>query len=340
MFDKNEDVTQTTRRAPTFNGGSMYRNIMVPVDGSPFAREAVLHGLRIASQTGATLRLVRVGSAPILHSGPEGFSLENEKLRELHTAELADLYSIAAECRAHSTVNVTASVQHGPVVDTLIGYARRQRVDLIVMRSHARKGLARVWFGSVADALIRDSGIPVLVVRPPSVATGLDSGFSYRRILVPLDGSLLAEQSLRPAMALARIDQACVTLLMVITPPQANRDGELQSAIGPASAREVAAAQRYLDWLVSSHPDRSTSVIRRVVISDDVPGSILSAAEGMEADLIAIATRGRGAIARATSGSVADRVVRESPVSTMVIHPMSREMESPVFSPEAALAQA
>jgi nucleotide-binding universal stress UspA family protein len=100
----------------------MYRNVMVPVDGSPFSREAVLQGLRIASQSGATLRLVRVGSSSsMMHGGPDGFTIENQKLSELHSNELADLYAIAAECRAHNTVNVTATLQYGPVVDALIG---------------------------------------------------------------------------------------------------------------------------------------------------------------------------------------------------------------------------
>jgi nucleotide-binding universal stress UspA family protein len=63
-------------------------------------------------------------------------------------------------------------------------------------------------------------------------------------------------------------------------------------------------------------------VTRRVVVADDAASTILAAAESMEADLVAIATRGRGAIARAKNGSVADRILRESPVSTMVIHPV------------------
>src|SRR5829696_6392189 len=109
----------------------MYRNVLVPVDGSSFSREAVVQGLRIASQSGATLRLVRIGTPSMLSGGPDTVAMESSSLRELHTAELADLYAIAAECRAHSTVNVTASLQQGPVVDSLIGYAKRYRVDLI-----------------------------------------------------------------------------------------------------------------------------------------------------------------------------------------------------------------
>jgi len=294
---------------------------MVPVDGSPFSREAVLQGLRIASKSGATLRLVRVGTSTVLSGGPDSLPLENETLRKIQAAELADLYSIAAECRAHSTVTITASVQHGPVVDALIGYARRQKVDLIVMRSHSRKGLARVWFGSVADALIRESGIPVLVVKAPSVATALESGFHYNRILVPLDGSLLAEQSVQPAISLARIDGATVTLLMVVTPSTVPA-GEFVSASGDAPAKAVEAAKRYLDSCLTPAIDKSVRIERKVVLARDVPGAVLSTAEAIEADLIAIATHGRGALTRARVGSVADRVVREASISTMVLHPM------------------
>lgn len=299
----------------------MYRSIMVPVDGSPFSREAVLHGLRLASQSGAILRLVRVGTSSTITGGPDGFAVENQRLRDIHAAELSELYTIAAECRAHSTVNVTASLQYGPVVDTLIGYARRQKVDLILMRSHGRKGFARAWFGSVADGLIRESGIPVLVVKAPSVATAVESGFVFNRILVPLDGSLLAEQSIGPAVSLARINDAAITLLKIV-PPARRADGQTESSIGPAAASEVSVAQRYLETCLSADLERSLRVTRRVIVAEDVAGAILTAAENMEADLVAIATRGRGAIARATSGSVADRVVRQSPVSTMVIHPL------------------
>jgi nucleotide-binding universal stress UspA family protein len=302
----------------------MYRNVMVPVDGSSFAREAVLQGLRIASRSGATLRLVRVASAPLFVGGPDSFAVENATLQKQRADELADLYSIAAECRAHSTVNVTASLQQGPIVDALMGYARRHRVDLIVMRSHVRKGIARAWFGSVADKLIRESGIPVLVVRPPSVSTALESGFGFKRILVPVDGSSLAEESLAAVVKLARIDGSEITLLRVVTPSR--QPGEVESSIGPAPARDVDEAQRYLNQLLVSPADRSIRVTRRVIIAEDIPATILYVAEMEESDLIAIATRGRGAIARATSGSVADRIMREAVVSAMVIHPVAPAM--------------
>ena len=300
----------------------MYRNVMVPVDGSPFSREAVLHGLRIASRSGATLHLVRVAVSPAFLATPEALPLDARSMHDLNSSELSSLYAIAAECRAHSTVDVKASLERGPVVDALTGYAKRKGIDLIVMRSHARRGLARAWFGSVADGLIRESGIAVMVVRQPSVASGLETGFQLRRILVPLDGSALAEKALQPAVDMARMDGASITLLRIVTSWKEREPGAIESSLGPASANAVSEAQRYLDSLLSAPEDRSLRVTRRVVISTDVPSTILSMAEGNEVDVIALATRGQGAFKRAANGSVSDVLLRSSVVSTLVVHPL------------------
>lgn len=297
----------------------MFSNIMVPIDGSPFSREAVIQGLRIASQSGAALRLVRVGQTTPLHT--ELVSRQTARKSREQSAELADLYMIAAECRANSTVNVSAAYLQGPVVDSLMGYAARHMVDLIVMRSHGRSGLARAWFGSVADDLIRDSSCPVLVVGMPSVATAIENGLKFSRILIPLDGSALAEQMLNATVAVARLERADITLLRVVKPNTRVVPGEPQATIGPAPARDVAEAEAYLDSLLPEASDRALHVSRRVVISDDIAGSILSEAAISECDLIAIATRGRGGLARSTAGSVADHVLRHSPVCTMVLRP-------------------
>jgi nucleotide-binding universal stress UspA family protein len=301
----------------------MFRNVMVPVDGSSFSREAVLQGLRLASLYGATLRLVRVASPPPFSIGNDG-TLGLASAEAVHATELSELYSIAAECRAHSTINVTASLERGPRIDALCGYARRNGVDVIVMRSHARRGLARAWFGSVADSLIRESGIPVLIVRPPSVATGLERGATYRRVIVPLDGSMLAEQALPMAMSLARYENATVLLLFVLIATANAESLEVLSPIGPVSQREVSDVQAYLDNIVLQYGSRVQMTTRMVVASDDVPGTILRVAEADEADLIAMSSRGRGMMARTIGGSVSDRVMRESAISTLVIHPVTQ----------------
>lgn len=306
----------------------MFRNVMVPVDGSSFSREAVLQGLRLASLYGATLRLVKVATTPPFSSGPEAVALDAHAANDMHAAELANLYAIAAECRAHSTINITASLERGPVVDALCGYARRNAVDLIVMRSQARSGIARIWFGSVADALIRESGVPVLIVRPPSIGTALEKGYSYRKILVPLDGSVLAEQALPRAVSFARFEAATIVLVRVVAPSGAPGDGVLVSTIGPAAERDVSAAQSYLDSIAVQYGS-GVQMSTRVVVSADTPSAILRAAEAEEVDLITMATRGQGMIARTLGGSVSDRVMRESVTSTLIVHPVARKVIHP-----------
>jgi nucleotide-binding universal stress UspA family protein len=297
----------------------MYRVIMVPVDGSAFSREAVFQGLRLARKNGARLRLVRVASIAGLVGGPETIALENSARMSERDAMLAHLYRLAAECRANAPVDVTADVEDGPIADALRAHALRHEVDLIVMATHARRGVARVWLGSVADRLIRETGIAVLTVRPPSLATELIDGACYRRIIVPLDGSLLAEQSLVPAMALAESEHAELTLLRIVPAVNNIPNGELHSTIGPARARDVDEAEKYLSGMRLAA--RHTRIRSAVVVAEDIPKAIIGFAQANDGDLIAIATHGRGGISRAVLGSVADRVMSEGVLSVLVIHP-------------------
>jgi nucleotide-binding universal stress UspA family protein len=314
----------------------MYRVIMVPVDGSAFSREAVFQGLRLARKNGAQLRLVRVAFIPGLAGGPDTVSLDNTARMSERDAMLAQLYRLAAECRANSQVDVTATVEDGPVADALRGHALRHEVDLIVMATHARRGMARVWLGSVADRLIRETGRPVLIVRPPSLATELIDGSCYKRIIVPLDGSSLAERSLPAALALAEIEHAELTLLRIVPVAKSIPAGELLATIGPARARDVDEAERYLAGARIRLAHYQVRVRSAVVVAEDIPTAITGFAQANDGDLIAIATHGRGGIARAVLGSVADRVVSEGVLSALVIHPAD-ELQ-PAFIPDAEAA--
>jgi nucleotide-binding universal stress UspA family protein len=306
----------------------MYRVIMVPVDGSAFSREAVFQGLRLARKLGAQLHLVRVASARTVSGGPDTLGLEGAawtiERRDLRT----QLDRLAAECRSNSHVEVLASVEEGPIGDSLRGYALRHGVDLIVMATHARRGMARALFGGIADQLIRETGIPVLVVRPPSLATELVDGPCYKRIVVPLDGSPLAEQSIEPALALAEVEHAQMTLLRVVTPAKATAGTEAGAA-DASRPPGIDEAERYLAKVRMTLAARDVRVHSAVVVADDIPRAIAGFAEESDEDLIAIATHGRGMIARAIAGSVADRVMSEGMLSMLVVHPADLPVAEP-----------
>src|SRR6266542_601366 len=299
----------------------MFRRIMTAYDGSAFGREGLLRALRIAERCGAALHIVYVERTPVMLGVEDSFASAAEGFRRNHEPNAAEVYAVAAECRAHSSVEISASIEQGPIADALRGYAIRNGVDLIVMSSHGRGGLARVWLGSVADRLIRETGLPVLVVRPPSVATATTGRADYSRILIPLDGSRLAEQSLSPAILLARSERSCVTLLRVVRERDRIDDGVLHAARGHATARDVERAERYLARIAARFSERDVNLETKIVIASDIPGAIVGFSDSGEFDLVAIATHGRSGVARLVYGSVADRVVRESVVLTLVIHP-------------------
>jgi nucleotide-binding universal stress UspA family protein len=299
----------------------MYRVIMVPVDGSAFSRAAVFQGLRLAKKNGAQLRLVRVASTPLMLGAMETVALDGMGWETERDNVLGQLYQLAAECRASADVDVTSAVENGPVADALRGHALRHNVDLIVMATHARRGLARVFLGSIADRLIRETGIPVLVVRPSSLATEMASGSCFKRILIALDGSPLAERSLEPVLRLAELEGAEIRLLRIVPEERNIPAGELQSSIGPARARDVQDALWYVSGVRILLSQRELHVRTGVIVAEDIPSAILEYAETHDVDVIAIATHGRGGLARVAIGSVADRLVREANISVLAIHP-------------------
>jgi nucleotide-binding universal stress UspA family protein len=88
----------------------------------------------------------------------------------------------------------------------------------VAMSTHGRGPLSRFWLGSVADALMRRLPVPLLLVRPQEGAPDLSEEPPLRRILIPLDGSALAEEVLAPALALGGLVGAEYTLLWVVRP--------------------------------------------------------------------------------------------------------------------------
>src|SRR3954468_21836880 len=130
----------------------MYKVIMVPTDGTGFDREAILVALRIAERCNAKVRLVRVLSTGAYFGmalSVDGVVATPEALRAEQDAALRELYALAAECRTVTAAEVAADLEQGPPVDVLAGYARRKNIDLIVISSHGRRGIARLSLGSV-----------------------------------------------------------------------------------------------------------------------------------------------------------------------------------------------
>lgn len=302
----------------------MYNTIMVPTDCSGFDREAVRVALRIADRSDAKVRLVRVlatGTFFGAGASPDGLGISVEAVRHEQEAAMTELYALAAECRSLGEADITVSLLNGPVPEALERYASQNSVDLIVISSHGRHGISRLSLGSITDSLIRHTTIPVLVVKPPASYLNPQLRAGFRRIIVPLDGSSLAEQILPAVMTLAKLEDAEITLLHVLKPEDPSKK--------PASdhhlawwAKDVAAARAHLFPIAEGLRRKGVCATSDVVAGEKVAEEITAYAGREKADLIAIATHGRGGISRILRGSVADAVTRLARMSILVLHPI------------------
>ncbi len=301
----------------------MYKVIMAPTEGFDTERHAISVATHLAQRFDAELRLVRVETAPIVLetlSSPAGLIAAQEALREGRLARLRKLEALGTECRALGEIRVITALEDGAVAPTLCDYAGRFKVDLIVMSSHARGGISRIALGSVADYLIRRADVPVLIVKPPVTFFGGGPGETFNRIVVPLDGSALAEQILPQVSALASRLNATVSLLHVLTPLTYSQKEIMQPGL-PWWDTDIAIADEYLTRAASYLTDSGLPVSKDVLLSEDIPSAILDYASRSRADLIAIASNGAGGIGRFVFGSVADEVTRKSQTSLLVFHP-------------------
>lgn len=306
----------------------MYLNIMVPTEGTGFDREAIRVALRLAEKSAAIVHLVRVMKAsPLITAaaGTDGVVMAADSITISRDIELSELYMLAAECREMTSAEIVTALEDGPIADALEAYAARISAELVVITSHGRHGLSRLSLGSVTDALIRNVRIPVLVVKPEPSYLNPRAAERIKSIVVPLDGSHLAEQILGPAVELARLEQAEIILLQVLGDKGKESD---QEAPVPSWQDLLAPAHAYLNGIAAKLRRAGLSVSADVVIGSSISDSIASFARSHRADLVAIATHGRSGMQRVVRGSVADELTRCAAMSLLVLRPASEVAET------------
>ena len=209
---------------------------------------------------------------------------------------------------------------------TLATYIRELAPDLVVMTTHGRGGIRRAWLGSVTDQLIRSAEIPVLVVRPGEEGAAEPSA-QISEILVPLDGSPLAEAALESAMELARLWDAEISLVQVVRPVILVSGAPLSFPSGYSdqiNAIRLDSAQDYITDVAERVRESGLRCTGVAVIGVAVPETLIDLATPERVSLLAVATHGRGGPKRMVLGSVADKLVRAAKVSVLVVRPVAR----------------
>ena len=202
----------------------MYRSSSFRWTARPFANSALPVAITLASRGDAEVHLVHVRE-PILFL--EGSSAYEPHLADDHQMEVrAHITSAAAHLSRESSLRVDAEFLAGQVVPTLRQYLENGDHDLVVMMTHGRGGWNRAWLGSVADGLIRSAPVPLLLLRHESQWLRDAVEPLFCRVLIPLDGSAMAEEVLERVLSLGVPDATEYVLLSVIAPHRESEPGE------------------------------------------------------------------------------------------------------------------
>jgi nucleotide-binding universal stress UspA family protein len=291
----------------------MFHSLLVPLDGTRFSEHALPMATDIARATGASVHLARVHVA----RPPDGllsntqFHFEGVDMDEYEDRSRGEerryLDRLVSHVRSEAPVEVDGALLEGDIAHRLEDHARATGADAVILTTHAREGLARAWAGSVAESLIRTTTLPVLALRwhpeepePPTP--------EVRSILVPLDGSALAEAILVPALDLAAALGAKVFLMHAVHSGMMGRSRQAE-------------ARTYLRRMAKQVADRGIEVDTVVTSHGTTAEAICMAAREVDADLIALATHGRTGLGKAVLGSVTLDVLHHSDRPLLIRRP-------------------
>jgi len=312
----------------------MFERILVPLDGSPRAEQALPVAARLARASGGAVMLIQVVSPPIDYSG--GFAqapLFTEQVIESELAEATGYLETVVHSATLAEINTTTEVMLGSPAYDILATAKARATDLIVMCSHGRTGFSRWVLGSVAHRLAHQSPVPVLVLRAGESLPGADTTHPFSAC-VALDGSPLAETALVPAANFVRAMAAPADGALHLT--QVVKQFSTTAEEGFVTQLNAEAVERAKAYLVSvkerlQEQHRGLTITWSVALDADVAEAIIRTAEhgeqvgGVEdfsgCDLIAMSTHGRGALERWVMGSVTERILNATRLPMLIVRP-------------------
>lgn len=311
----------------------MFKRILVPLDGSTRAEQAIPVAARIARALGDSVILLRVITTPEDY-GPyvaPPATYANETINADLAEATAYLEKIA---KSDEMVGIATEVKalFGAAAPTILSAAQSFHANIIVMCSHGYTGFKRWVLGSVADKVTHYSPIPVLVLREggPVPATAVQQPV---RALVPVDGSPLSEAVLEPAaylaaaLAQATSQQGALHLLRVVALPATGGKFKSDAHIDTGVKEQVKHEdEAYLAALTNrlrqgDLANLDLSVTYSVEADPDVAEAIVKKAEQERFDFIAIATHGRGGVQNWAMGSVSARVLHATMMPLLIMRP-------------------
>jgi nucleotide-binding universal stress UspA family protein len=313
--------------------------VLVALDGSEKDQRATPAAAALAELVNSDLHLIRVLGPPLLDNlPPRAHTMGVAKsLAEIRRDALRGVKEIADQLIADTGRTVTMELSDGhDVAFEILNSATERNADLIVMATRAAGALGRTLRGSVADQVMRESPRPVVLV-PPRADAIAETPLRLARVLIPLDGSSLADTAPDRVLELEGTHRLDYVLLEVV-PSGFAAMAAVPTAPGWPADMPIPDAYQGLPDIAQTRRDAEqrlrvaaghlrsngvASVEIRVLVSEEPAAAIIGAARDERVDFIAMTTRGSSGLKRFVLGSVAERVVRTSTVPVLLITPRS-----------------
>lgn len=309
----------------------MYKKILVPLDGSELA-ECVIPHVESLSQKDTSVHVIclYVITVDIPMAGLKYKSKIEEEARGAAEEYLKNLSNkVKFRNQMHSDVVV------GKAAETIVDYSTKNQIDLIVMATHGRSGLSRWTHGSVADKVIHQSKIPVWLINSNTAKRQFPQNGQKIKMLVPLDGSKLAEDALKHLLRLSQqfgkdnVEIHLFRAVELFSPPF------IYPPEMPINLEEYIEYERKratnicIDYLKNIQEKLQKEGVNSVyAVQDGNPADvIIDYSNKNNIDLILMSTHGRTGLSRWAFGSIAEKVLQTANYPIFLIRSQQKEIQ-------------
>lgn len=296
----------------------MFQHILIGLDGSPLAENVLPYASTLAKRVGADLTVLYAVHLTEEMRHDDAYRMLQPAIQQ--TVPHAEDYLRQVVHRlAENGFKVQSRVRIGDAASEIVRCAQQESMDLIALATHGRSGVQRWFYGSVAEKVLHTTPTPLLLIRPTEDHAAVPADLT--QIVVPLDGSRLAEKALAVAEGLTERAQVPLVLLRVV---------ELLSLdFGDPFATSYAAYPELLNRLqeaADSYINERATALRAkgyTVLTETPVGlpadKIVHYAHAHPGSVVVMATHGRTGVANVMLGSVARRVVQHGNTPTLIV---------------------
>ncbi len=302
--------------------GIILQHILIGLDGSPLAETILAYVSTLAKGLGADVTLLHVVHLSEDMQRDEPYRLLQPTIQKAEIQAYDYLHSIEQRLVA-AGIKTQSQVRVGETAAEIVLYAQQEGMDLIALATHGRSGLQRWFYGSVAEKVLHTTHTPLLLIRPTDEQEA--APLELTQVVVPLDGSRLAEAALPVAETLAastKVPQVLLRVVEVLSLAFGDSTG-----MGYASYPQILdslqeAAEDYLNQLALTLRGKDFSVQTAAPVG--LPADkIVRYAHEHPGSLVVMTTHGRTGLTELVLGSVAWRVVLHGNTPTLMVHPMA-----------------